>query len=104
MRPTKAILTGQLSTSPELRSAEKAIGAGQELQRSEPLKAIGYYLRAIELSARQLKKSPGESLALRDYDFALGRVFSVIRTAHLDPWTTPLHVPAPDDREYVLTQ
>ena len=31
-------------------------------------------------------------------------MFSIIRDAHLDPWTHPLHVPAPDGGEYVLTQ
>ena len=42
-------------------------------------------------------------MALRDYNFALSRVFSVIRDAHLDPWTRPLHVPAPNGGEYLLT-
>ena len=40
---------------------------------------------------------------MRDYDFALSRVFSVARDAHLDPWTGPLRVPAPGGGEYVLT-
>jgi pimeloyl-ACP methyl ester carboxylesterase len=40
---------------------------------------------------------------LRDYDFALSRVFSATRDAHLNPWTCPLHVPAPNGGEYLLT-
>jgi pimeloyl-ACP methyl ester carboxylesterase len=43
-------------------------------------------------------------LALRDYDFALSRVFSVIWDAHLDPWTHPLRVPAANGSDYILTQ
>jgi pimeloyl-ACP methyl ester carboxylesterase len=104
VRQTKATLSGQHATSPELRGAEEAITVGQKLQRGDPQKAIGYYLRGVELAEKELQKSPTNSLALRDYDFALSRVFSVIRDAHLQPWTRPLHVPAPDDREYVVTQ
>ncbi|HEV2718075.1 MAG TPA: alpha/beta fold hydrolase, partial [Terriglobales bacterium] len=37
-------------------------------------------------------------------NFALSRVFSVIRDAHLDPWTRPLRVPAPNGGEYLLTR
>lgn len=103
VRQTKARLNGQQAPRPEHRRAEEAIAAGQELQRADPLKAIGYFVRGVELSSRELQKHPSDTIALRDYNFALARVFSVIRTAHLDPWTRPLHVPAPEKGEYVLT-
>jgi pimeloyl-ACP methyl ester carboxylesterase len=40
---------------------------------------------------------------LLDYNFALSRVFSVIHDAHLDPWTRPLDVRAPNGGQYLLT-
>ncbi len=40
--------------------------------------------------------------ALRDYNFALARVFSVLRDAPLDPWTHKLNVPAPDGSKYFV--
>jgi pimeloyl-ACP methyl ester carboxylesterase len=84
--------------------AEQAIAGGQELQRNDPQRAIASYLAGVELAASELRKYPKDSLALRNYDFALSRVFSVIRDTHLDPWTHPLQVPVPADGEYLLTQ
>jgi len=84
--------------------AEQAVAAGQELQRNDPQKAIGSYLAGVELAASELRKSPKDRLALRNYNFALSRVFSVIRDTHLDPWSHPLQVPVPADGEYLLTQ
>jgi pimeloyl-ACP methyl ester carboxylesterase len=91
-------------TLPQLKSAEQAIAEGQRLQRSDPDKAIGFYLGGLEATDTALRKDPTNPLVLRDYNFALSRVFSVIRDARLDPWTHPLHVMSPDDGEYVLTQ
>jgi pimeloyl-ACP methyl ester carboxylesterase len=96
-------LGAQHGTLPQLQRAEQAIGEGQKLQRSDPDRAIGFYLSGLETSDTALRKDPRNPLALRDYDFALSRVFSVIRDAHLDPWTRPLHVPAPNRGEHLLT-
>ena len=84
--------------------AEQAIAEAGKLQRTDPKKAVGLYLRGVESATSELRKTPNDSLALRDYNFAVSRVFSVIRDARLDPWTHPLHLPAPDGGEYVLTQ
>src|SRR4030095_4390222 len=96
-------LGAQHGKLPQLQRAEQAIGEGQKLQRSDPERAIGFYLSGLETSDTALRKDPRNPLALRDYDFALSRVFSVIRDAHLDPWTRPLHVPAPNRGEHLLT-
>jgi pimeloyl-ACP methyl ester carboxylesterase len=50
-----------------------------------------------------LRKAGKDAVALRDYDFALSRVFSAIRNAQLDPWAHPLHVTVPGGGEYLLT-
>ena len=69
----------------------------------DPKKAIGFYLSGVESATRELRKNPKDRIALRDYNFALSRVFSVIRDAPFDPWTRPLNVPAPSGGEYLLT-
>lgn len=89
-------------TAPQLHRAEKGIAGGENLQSSDPNRAIGFYLSGIESANSELRKSPNDRVALRDYDFALSRVFSVIRDAHISPWRHPLHVPAPDGGEYVF--
>jgi hypothetical protein len=47
----------------------------------------------LEATTRQLTRNPNDAEAIRDYNFALARVFTIIRTARLDPWTQPLTVP-----------
>ena len=101
---TEPKLGAQYGTIAELRRAEQAIADAQKLKRTDPNRAVGFYLCGLEAAAKELRENPRDRLALRDYDFALSRVFSIIRDAHLDPWTHPLHVPAPDGGEYVLTQ
>jgi hypothetical protein len=100
---TEPKLGAQYGTIADLRRAEQAIADARKLKRTDPNRAVGFYLYGLEAAAKELRKNPGDRLALRDYDFALSRVFSIIRDAHLDPWTHPLHVPAPDGGEYVLT-
>jgi pimeloyl-ACP methyl ester carboxylesterase len=101
---TEPKLGAQYGTIAELRRAEQAIAAARKLKRTDPNGAVGFYLFGLEAAAKELWKNPRDRLALRDYNFALSRVFSIIRDAHLDPWTHPLHVPAPGGGEYVLTQ
>jgi len=84
--------------------AEQAIAAGQKLQQTEPEKALGCYLRGVELATAELPKNAKDSLAVNDYNFALSRVFSVIRDAHLNPWTHPLQVPGCDGGTYSVIQ
>jgi hypothetical protein len=55
--------------------------------------ALAEYLSVVETASRQLEQNPDDAGALRDYNFALGRVFATIRAARLDPWTQPLVVP-----------
>ena len=104
VRQVNPKLGAQHGTQPQLQRTEQAIADGKQLQRADPKKGVGFYLVAVESAGNALRKNPKDRLALRDYAFALSRVFSVIRDAHLDPWTHPLHVTSPDKGEYVLTQ
>jgi pimeloyl-ACP methyl ester carboxylesterase len=78
------------STSPT--STESTI-LGALRERRRPLVALEGYLNALEAATRQLARDPKNAGALRDYNFALARVFTTIRAAKLDPWTQPLTVP-----------
>src|SRR5215470_3994923 len=88
----------------QLQRSERAVAAAENLKRKDPNIAVGLYLSGVESATNELRRHPEDRVALRDYDFALSRVFSVIRDAHLDPWTHSLHVPAPDSGGYVLAE
>ena len=103
VREIKPRLGAQHGTLQQLRHAEQAITEGDNVQRADPTRAIGFYLSGVRSATSELRKDPNDRVALRDYDFALSRVFSVIHDAHLDPWTRPLHVPAPNGGQYLLT-
>jgi hypothetical protein len=94
----------QYGASPQLQEAERAIAAGRQLQRSDPDRAAGFYLAAAEAATREMRVHPRDSCAQGHYNFALSRVFSVIRDADRDPWTHRWHVPAPNDGEYSVTR
>ena len=99
---TRPKLGAQHGTMPELRRSEQAIVDGQKLERSDPNRAVGFYLAGVEAASAELRRDSKDRLALHDYNFALSRVFTVIRDSHLDPWTHPLRVPRPGGG-YVLT-
>ena len=103
VREIRPSLGAQHGTLPQLRHAEQAITEGDNVQRADPTRAIGFYLSGVRSATSELRKDPNDRVALRDYDFALSRVFSVIHDAHLDSWTRPLHVPAPNGGQYLLT-
>ena len=73
--------------------------------RREPRVALGEYVNAVRTAELALRKNPADADARGDYNFAVGRILETVRAAELDPWSQPLHVPAPDDGggEYVLT-
>jgi pimeloyl-ACP methyl ester carboxylesterase len=103
VREIRPSLGAQHGTLSQLRHAEQAIAEGDNLQGADPTRAIGFYLSAVESATSELRKDPNDRVTLHDYDFALSRVFSVIHDAHLDPWTRPLHIPAPNGGQYLLT-
>ena len=103
VREVNPRLGAQHGALPQLQLAEQAITAAEQLQWTNPNRAIGFYLSGVESATRELRKNPKDRIALRDYNFALSRVFSVIRDAPFEPWTRPLNVPAPSGGEYLLT-
>lgn len=72
--------------------AAQAINRGLAVENKQPLIALGEYAAAARQSLTQLDRNPKDVQALRGYNFAIARMFGVIRDAKLDPWTHPLRV------------
>jgi pimeloyl-ACP methyl ester carboxylesterase len=68
----------------------------------EPIQALNDCLDAMQSASRELQRNPGNSTAVRDYNFGVSRVFQIIHDAKLDPWTQPLTVPG-QHGEFILT-
>ena len=52
-------LGGQPGTMPQLRRAEQAIADAQKLKRTDPNRAVGFYLCGLEAATKELRKNPG---------------------------------------------
>src|SRR6266480_1130495 len=79
----------------------QTIDRAQALDRSQPQAALEAYANAARDSLRELERNPANTEARRCYNFAVAGIFSVIRTAKLDPWTQPVHFGA--NSELTLT-
>jgi pimeloyl-ACP methyl ester carboxylesterase len=99
--PRKPHLTGPPGSG-TLASVEQELDKAIREHRSQPLKALSHCLDALESTTRELRRDPANATAIRDYDFAIGRVFQIIQDDKLDPWTKPLSVPAAQG-DFVLT-
>ncbi len=87
-----------------LATVESRIVSALRKEKSEPLVALGELLTAADTAAQQLARHPADTVARDDYNFAVARVFGIIKQAKLDPWTQPLHVPTADGSEFLLTR
>ncbi|QIF00497.1 hypothetical protein [Roseimicrobium sp. ORNL1] len=88
---------------PQFRPVRTAVGALLSVEkdlidvtrnsRREPMEALGRSLSAARVAQAELDRDPTNEEARNAYNFALSRVFMIIRDAKLDPWTKPLAVP-----------
>lgn len=60
---------------------------------AEPLVQLGRYLDAAASAAGVLKGNPGNTQALKDYNFAVSRAAEVVETSGMEPWKTPVICP-----------
>jgi pimeloyl-ACP methyl ester carboxylesterase/predicted GNAT family acetyltransferase len=70
-------------------------------EKKQPNVALGAFVAAARDSLRQLDRNPANAEALRTYNFAVARIFTVVRDAKLDPWTQRMRVGA--NGEFTLT-
>jgi pimeloyl-ACP methyl ester carboxylesterase len=88
------------ATSGTNQTVAQTIDRAQGLQRAQPLVALEAYANAARDSLRDLDRNPANKEARRCYNFAVAGIFSVIRSAKLDPWTQPLQIGA--NNEFTL--
>jgi pimeloyl-ACP methyl ester carboxylesterase len=74
-------------------TAEAQIAKALRADDDKPLNTVGEYLDAAEIASRQLARNPNDAVARRDYNFALARVFMVLRDEEIPAWSKPLRVP-----------
>src|SRR5438093_9135737 len=81
--------------------ATQTIDTGLAQEKKQPTVALGAFVAAARDSLHQLDRNPANVEARRAYNFAVARIFSVVRDAKLDPWTQPMRVGAKG--EFTLT-
>jgi pimeloyl-ACP methyl ester carboxylesterase len=83
------------------QAVAQAIVRAQGSERAQPLVALEAYTSAARDSLRELERNPSDKEARRCYNFAVAGVFSVVRTAKLEPWAQPVQFGA--NSEFTLT-
>ncbi|RBP42306.1 hypothetical protein DES53_10610 [Roseimicrobium gellanilyticum] len=88
---------------PQFRPIRTAVGALVSVERDlidvtarshrQPMETLGRCLAAAQTAQAELERDPKNDEARNAYNYALSRVFMIIRDAKLDPWTKPLAVP-----------
>ncbi|HEY2574161.1 MAG TPA: hypothetical protein VGH65_08830, partial [Verrucomicrobiaceae bacterium] len=73
--------------------AGEMIVKAQRNQSKDPAVQIGRYIDAAYTAGEVLKKNPDDQQSLKDYNFAVGRIFEVIHFSNLEPWNKPLTCP-----------
>ena len=59
---------------------------------TRPESALGACLDAAAVAGRRLRSAPDDVQARADYNFATGRIFTIIHDAKLEPWKNPIPV------------
>src|SRR5438105_4313741 len=101
VKPKRPALQGPPGPEP-LVSAEKEIEHALRHNNAKPLDALGDCVEALDIASRELHRDSANAAARRDYNFALSRIFEIIKKAKLDAWTKPLTIRS-QHGEYVLT-
>src|SRR6266404_4491710 len=83
------------------RVATQTINRALIEERKQPIVALGAFVAAARDALHQLDRNPANAEARRAYNFAVARIFTVVRDAKLDPWTQPVRVGA--NGEFTLT-
>ena len=82
------------ATSGTNQAVAQTIDRAQGLEKAQPLVALAAYASAARDSLHELDRNPADAEARRCYNFAVAGIFSMIRSAKLDPWNQPVPVGA----------
>ena len=77
---------------------EQQFTNAREAGKRDPLQAHDEYLATAQTAELELHKNPNSREARDSYNFAVSRIFSVIQTSKMDPWTQPLVLEQPHGR------
>src|SRR5436305_7170216 len=83
------------------RVATQTIDSALAEEKKQPIVALGGFVAAARDALRRLDRNPADAEARHDYNFAVARIFTVVRDAKLDPWTHPMRIGA--NGEFTLT-
>src|SRR6266404_5938256 len=81
--------------------ATQTIDSALVEEKKQPTVALSAFIAAARDALRQLDRNPADAEARRAYNFAIARIFTVVRDAKLNPWTQPMRVGA--NGEFTLT-
>ncbi len=81
---------------------ERTLTKATHEEKAQPLEGLGDCLVALQAAELEVEKHPNDSLAVRDYNFGISRIFQIIHDGRLDPWSNPLTVPTASGN-YTLT-
>lgn len=89
IKPVYQVTPGLTATYP---SHAEAFAKATKLEQKQPLLAGELYLGALQEIAARLDRNPADPELRRAYNYALDRVFSLIRAHNYNPWQSPLQV------------
>lgn len=75
-----------VSGSVDIDSHAKAFAEATKYEQNHPAQAAEQYLLALQRLSRQLDRHPSNPEIRRAYNFALDRLFSLIRAHNFNPW------------------
>ena len=74
--------------------AGQLIVHGLKHPAKEPEAQIGHFIDAAAAAGSVLEKHPEDQQSLKDYNFAVGRIFEVLQDSGLQPWKKPVVCPS----------
>lgn len=84
---------GSRRAAATLDKATACLAAAPGLEKATPLQAGEQYASALETAATELARHPKDEEARRIYNFALARIFALIRVRKYEPWgATPFQL------------
>jgi pimeloyl-ACP methyl ester carboxylesterase len=66
--------------------------SGFSTNAKAPLAALSQSVDAANNAWQRLEKNPGDTVALKDYNFAVSRIIETLEDANLKPWNAPIKV------------
>lgn len=89
LRETRARLTDSARVDVRIKSANESLDEAHRCAKKDPQRALQHYLAVLKDSQVSLQRDARDEEALRVSNFALQRVFAVIRMHKMDPWSQP---------------